>query len=126
MRVFHVQNGSPECVDFLLQKFNINAQDDLVGLDFDRYLQQKLPGRNGRKPILSGKTWKTAHDPWRGLSKTAFGIDYFKAYRTPDPADKMVTARARKIMELECLDHNDMPCYGWDGHVQRLVCVLVL
>jgi len=76
--------------------------------------------------MVSGKTWRTQHDPWRGLSKTAFSIDYFKPYRAPDPTDAFDAKPEGKIMELDCLDHDDNPCYGWDVHVQRLVCLLLL
>ena len=29
---------------------------------------------------MSSHTWKTHTDPWRGVTKTAFGMDYMKAY----------------------------------------------
>lgn len=76
--------------------------------------------------MVSGKTWRTQHDPWRGLSKTAFSIDYFKPYRAPDPTDAFDAKPQGKIMELDCLDHDENPCYGWDVHVQRLVRLLLL
>lgn len=121
LRVFHVQNGSPECIEWLLKKFNINARDDLVGLDFDNYLRDRRLQKSGRKPRVSGRTWRTQHDPFRGLTKTAFGVDYFKPYRAPDPADGIEPSLHGKIMELDCLDHDDIPCFGWNVHVQRLV-----
>ena len=119
-RLIHVQNA-PWAVEFLLRKFNINAQDDLVGLDFDRYLRHRRPERRGRKSAVSGKTWQTQHDPWRGVSKTAFGIDYFKQYLAPDTIDRVTPGSKGKFMELNCFDHDDNPCYGWDVYVQRLV-----
>lgn len=76
--------------------------------------------------MVSGKTWRTQHDPWRGLSKTAFGIDYFRPYRATDPVEGFDVKPEGKIMELDCLDHDDNPCYGWDVHVQRLVWLATL
>ncbi|MCJ1387970.1 hypothetical protein MMC18_000813 [Xylographa bjoerkii] len=114
LRLFHVQNA-PWAAQFLLRKFNINARDDLVGLDFDRYLRHKRPEKKGRKLPMSGKTWKTQHDPWRGVSKTAFGVDYLKPYRAPDPAEREATGTKGKIMELNCFDHDAVFFNGWDS-----------
>ncbi|MCJ1402212.1 hypothetical protein MMC11_005432 [Xylographa trunciseda] len=113
LRLFHIQNA-PWAAQFLLRKFNINARDDLVGLDFDRYIRHKRPEKKGRKLPMSGKTWKTQHDPWRGVSKTAFGVDYLKSYRAPDPAEREPIGIKGKIMELNCFDHDDNPYNGWD------------
>ena len=63
LRVFHVQNAS-WATHFLLRKFNISARDDLVGTDFGHYVQNKHRQRRG-KPLLTGKSWKTTHDPVR-------------------------------------------------------------
>lgn len=30
--------------------------------------------------MMSSRAWKTHTDPWRGVAKTAFGMDYLKAY----------------------------------------------
>ncbi|MCJ1382061.1 hypothetical protein MMC17_005173 [Xylographa soralifera] len=114
LRLFHVQNA-PWAAQFLLRKFNINARDDLVGLDFDRYLRHKSPEKKGRKIPMSGKTWKTQHDPWRGVSKTAFGVDYLKPYRAPDPAVQGAIGIKGKIMELNCFDHDDEERNAWDS-----------
>ena len=73
LRVFHVQNAD-WATQFLLKKFNISAQDDLVGTDFGHYVKNKRRERRG-KPLLSGKSWKTVHDPWRGINRTSFGLD---------------------------------------------------
>jgi len=32
------------------------------------------------KPFLVGKSWKTIADPWRGVTKCSFGLDYMKRY----------------------------------------------
>lgn len=105
---------------FLLRKFNINARDDLVGSDFGRYLKYKRPERRGGKPFLSGKTWKTQHDPWRAISKTAFGLDYMKPYRARDPDAQGKLDDHCQMMELNCYDPDDNPAYGWDAYVQRI------
>ena len=64
------------------------------------------------------------HDPWRGLSRTSFGLDYLKCYRCPEaPADNNETPKD-KMMELNCYDKDDTPRYGWDIHVQRLSCYI--
>ena len=119
LRLFHVQNA-PWATQFLLRKFNINARDDIVGLDFDRYLHHKRPEKKGRKIPMSGKTWQTQHDPWRGVSKTAFGVDYLKPYRAPDPAERDAIGIKGKIMELNCFDRDDEDRNAWDVYVQRL------
>ncbi|MCJ1471375.1 hypothetical protein MMC13_000014 [Lambiella insularis] len=123
LRLFHAQNA-PWATEFLLSKFNISAQDDLVGLDFDGYLRHKRPERRGRKLAMTGRSWQTQHDPWRGVSKTAFGIDYLKAYRVPDDADRDAEGVKGKVMELNCFDHDDNPCSGWDVYLQRLSCYI--
>lgn len=123
LRLFHVQNA-PWATDFLLHKFNINGRDDIVGLDFDQYLRHKRTERRGRKLAMTGKTWATQHDPWRRVSKTAFGIDYLKPYRAPEAADRDAEGTKGKVMELNCFDHDDNPCNGWDIYLQRMVEVL--
>ena len=127
LRVFHVQNA-PWATQYLLRKFNINARDDLVGTDFGRYVKYKRPEQRGGKPLLSGKTWKTQHDPWRGISRTALGIDYLKPYRLQNqafqPELKSKAAAACKMFELNCFDAEDNPQYGYDAYVQRLSCYI--
>ena len=126
LRVFHVQNA-PWAVGYLLHKFNISAENDLVGTDFGKYLKaSKRQSTRGGKPFLSGKTWKTQHDPWRGVSKTAFGVDYMKCYPTQNPLrnPRRSMRSDTKMMELNCYDEEDNPTYEWDVHVQRVVCFL--
>ncbi|PGG95145.1 hypothetical protein AJ79_10227 [Helicocarpus griseus UAMH5409] len=128
LRVFHVQNAG-WATNYLLRKFNIDNRDDLVGTDFGRYVRHKRPERRGGKPFLSGKTWKVQYDPWRGISKTSFGLDYFKQYRVSNPADRQRMAPhgvedALKMMELNCFDENDNPTYGYDVYVQRISCYI--
>ena len=122
LRVIHVQ-GADWATKFLLHKFNINALDDLVGTDFGRYVKYKRPERRGGKPFLSGKSWKTTHDPWRGVSRTSFGLDYLKNYACPEPVSRGEDA-GDKLMELNYYDENDNSKYGYDVFVQRLSCYI--
>ncbi|QSS59042.1 hypothetical protein I7I51_08474 [Histoplasma capsulatum] len=128
LRVFHVQNAE-WATNYLLRKFNIDNRDDLVGTNFGRYVRHKRPERRGGKPFLSGKTWKVQYDPWRGISKTSFGLDYFKQYRCHEPMERKARARheqdySLKMMELNCFDENDNPKYGYDVYVQRVSCYI--
>lgn len=87
MRVIHVQNAD-WAIPFFMRKFNIAAKHphgsgsggDGAG-DFGRYLRYKNPELRGGKPFLAGRTWKVAYDPWRGVNKTSFGVDYMKSFR---------------------------------------------
>ena len=109
----------------MLRKFNINGRDDLVGTDFGRYVKYKHPEKQGRMPLLSGKTWKTQHDPWRGISRTALGIDYLKPYPVQNRAfQPEIKSKACKMFELNCFDAEDNPEYGYDVYVQRLGCYI--
>ena len=116
----HCQNAD-WAIPFLLHKFNITARDSLVGTDFRKYVKYKRPESRGGKPFLSGKSWKTTHDPWRGLSRTSFGIDYLKYYSCPEGAENQGDFK-EKMMELNHYDKDENPCYGWDIYVQRLSC----
>ena len=121
--MFHVQNAQ-WAVYFLLRKFNINAHDDLVGTDFGKYLRHRRREQRGGKPYLTGKTWKTDHDPWRGISRTAFGIDYLKQYYAKDRATQTAADVEDKMMELNHYGPDDNPAYGWDVYVQRMSCYI--
>jgi hypothetical protein len=115
LRVIHVQNAS-WATRFLLRKFNIDASDDLVGTTFGRWARYERPQQRGGKPVLNGKTFRTQRDPWRGISRAAFGCDYLKHYdkQSIDPPD------IKPMMELNHYDETDQPCYGYDVYVQRL------
>ena len=120
--MIHCQNAD-WAIQFLLHKFNITARDDLVGTDFGKYVKYKRPERRGGKPFLSAKSWKTTHDPWRGISRTSFGLDYLKYYECPK--SKMKSADEKdKMFELNHFDDEDQPKYGWDVYVQRLSCYI--
>lgn len=122
LRVLHVQNA-PWATHFLLKKFYIQDKDDLVGTDFGRYLKYKRPERHGGKPFLSGKSWKTTHDPWRAINRTSFGLDYLKPYRTSNTEPRRRRNVSGKMMELNAYDEDDNPVYGWDVYVQRFVSI---
>lgn len=117
LRVIHVQNAS-WATRFLLRKFNIDASDDLVGTTFGRWAQYDRPQQRGGKPVLNGKTFRAQRDPWRGISRAAFGCDYLKHY------DRGVVTHApfqqKPLMELNHYDDVDQPAYGYDAYVQRL------
>jgi len=104
LRVFHIQNAE-WATRYLLRKFNIDNHDDLVGTDFGRYVRHKRPERRGGKPFLSGKTWKVQYDPWRGISKTSFVVDYLKQYRYGKHMTSLVEEdESFKFMELNMFD----------------------
>ena len=66
--------------------------------------------------MLAAKTFRTQRDPWRGISRAAFGCDYLKHYerQSIDPPG------FKPMMELNHYDEADQPCYGYDVYVQRL------
>ncbi|KAL8909275.1 MAG: hypothetical protein Q9207_000285 [Kuettlingeria erythrocarpa] len=120
LRVFHVQNAA-WATQFLLRKFNISAQDDLVGTDFGHYVKTKHRERRG-KPLLTGRSWKTVHDPWRGVNKTSFGLDYLKSYRVRQLELQDRRDAIGKMLELNCYDDDGSPGSSWDVYAQRLSC----
>ena len=116
LRVIHVQNAS-WATRFLLRKFNIDANDDLVGTTFGRWARYDRPQQRGGKPVLNGKTFRAQQDPWRGIGRAAFGCDYLKHY---DRNTVKPSAGQKPMMELNHYDAFDQPAYGYDVHVQRL------
>jgi len=48
--------------------------------DFGRWVKERRPPRRLGKLMMSSRAWKTHSDPWRGVAKTAFGMDYMRAY----------------------------------------------
>lgn len=115
LRVIHVQNAS-WATRYLLQKYNIDASDDLVGTNFGRWAQYTRPKVRNNKPVLSGKTFRPQKDPWRGVSRTSFALDYLRHFEknTHD------TLPGVKMMELNHYDALDNPSYGYDVFAQRL------
>ena len=119
LRVIHVQNAS-WATRFLLRKFNIDASDDLVGTTFGRWARYDKPQQRGGKPVLNGKTFRAQRDPWRGISRAAFGCDYLKFYNKNTSMNAPGAADLKPMMELNHYDEHDQPCYGYDVYVQRL------
>ena len=94
-----------------------------MGTDFGNYVKYKRPKRRGGKPILNARSWPTTHDPWRGISRTAFTLDYIKTYPVVHEADGSdPKAVEDKMLEMNSYDENDNPKYGHDVYVQRLNC----
>ncbi|KAF2739391.1 hypothetical protein EJ04DRAFT_508685 [Polyplosphaeria fusca] len=116
LRVIHVQNA-PWATRFLLRKYNIDATDELVGTQFGRWARFASPKQRGGKPVLTGKTFRTTRDPWRGISRNAFSLDYLRHYEKDKITDNTGGA---KMMELNHYDKNETPVYGWDVYAQRL------
>ena len=131
LRVIHVQNAR-WARKFLLHKYNVIASDDLVGSDFGKWVEFDQPEWRAGKPLLKSKTWRTQRDPWRAIRRTGFGMDYLKAsdvradtdegshQANSDAAQRGSAPEDNKLMELNCYDDSDAPCYGWDINVQRL------
>ena len=121
LRVIHVQNA-PWAVYYLLRKFNINAPDNLLGMDFGSFVKHAKPEWRGGKPLLKGKTWRTQRDPWRGVRRTAFGMDYLRPCGVKDRRDvsQPRPGADAKMMELNGYDDSNAPAYSYDVFVQRL------
>jgi hypothetical protein len=117
LRVIHVQNA-PWATRFLLRKFNIDATDDLIGTSFGRWARYERPQERGGKPVLNGRTFRAQRDPWRGISRAAFGADYLKHYDRNTVINH--PSNSKSIMELNHYDDADQPRYGYDVYVQRL------
>ena len=118
--MIHCQNAD-WATRFLLHKFNITSQDDLIGTDFGKWVKYKRTERRGGKPFLNGKTWQTIHDPWRGISRSSFGLDYLKHYEPLNYHDRPTEDFKERMFELNHYDDEDNPRYGFDVNVQRLV-----
>ncbi|OKL63593.1 hypothetical protein UA08_02012 [Talaromyces atroroseus] len=126
MRVIHVQNAD-WAVPFLLRKFNIasrSSHDENVGADFGRYLQYKKPEIRGGKPFLVGKTWRVQYDPFRGVNKTSFGLDYMKGFSVRRGNRAREESEIDRVMQLNDFDDNDEPIYSHDVYAQRLSCYI--
>ncbi|KAF2102292.1 hypothetical protein NA57DRAFT_28231, partial [Rhizodiscina lignyota] len=116
LRVIHVQN-SWWARRFLLRKFNIDPTDDLVGTSFGKWAAFTTPQRRAGKPMLNGKAFRNQRDPWRGISRCAFGMDYLKYY---SPGRCPPNKSGFKMMELNGFDSRGDPAYLNDVYVQRL------
>lgn len=125
LRVIHVQNATWATL-FLLKKFNINHPNELVGMPgFSKWARYERPKFRNGKPFLNGRSWRGQTDPWRNVSRTAFGMDYLKPFPTESPqARKQKTASGSrpvdaKIMHLNAYEDSRSP-YGYDVSVQRM------
>jgi hypothetical protein len=124
LRVIHVQNAI-WAREFLLKKFNITSsgvQDDVVGTGFGRWAKFDKPQYRAGKPVLNSKTFRTSKDPWRGVSRTGFGVDYFKSYKPGViPHDSEAARVGFKFMELNHWEEEmGAAIHGYDVYVQRL------
>lgn len=124
LRVIHVQNAV-WAREFLLTKFNIassGVQDDVVGTGFGRWAKYDKPQYRAGKPVLNSKTFRTSKDPWRGVSRTGFGVDYFKSYKPSVILHDSEADRGRfKFMELNHWEEDlGEAIHGYDVYVQRL------
>lgn len=125
LRVIHVQNA-PWATKCLLQRFNIDHQDEIVGMPgFSKWARYEKPRQRQGKPFPDGKSWREQTDPWRNISRTAFGLDYLKTYRTPPRnrsagptvfGDKPIDA---KMIHLDAWSDSSNP-QGYDVSVQRV------
>lgn len=118
LRIIHVQNAQ-WARDFLLRKFNIKNRQDITGTAFERWAVYDRPQKRGGKPVLNARSFRTSRDPWRGVSRTGFGFDYLKYYRShviPEDEEE----RDWKLMELQFWNDDNNPAHGYDVYVQRL------
>ncbi|KAK3709938.1 hypothetical protein LTR37_010557 [Vermiconidia calcicola] len=83
LRLIHVQNAT-WATSFLLRKFNIDHRDELVGMPgFSKWARFEKPRQRNGRPFPDGRSWREQTDPWRNVSRTAFGMDYLKVHLTP-------------------------------------------
>ena len=125
LRVIHVQNAT-WATHFLLHKFNIDHRSEIVGMQgFSKWAQYEKPRQRNGKPFPNGRSWREQTDPWRNVSRTAFGLDYLKTYQTLPPdkrrrtsvlGDKPIDAQ---MMHLNAWEDAQSPD-GYDVSVQRM------
>jgi len=89
---------------------NISNQDEV---DLGEYVKYRRQEHRGGTPILSGKTWKTTHDPWRGIRATPFALDYLKSSAGPKAVERKREDTRDKIFELDYYDEDESLCNGW-------------
>ena len=68
--------------------------------------------------MMGSHTWKTHTDPWRGVTKTAFGMDYMKAYKCGSEEQQQGMDKSESFVEdvgdvdwllgLQGIDENGM------------------
>ena len=79
LRLFHIQNAS-WATYWVLKKFAIQDTAFESRTKFTQWVKQRAPKRRAGKALMNAHTWNTKHDPYRGTSTTAFGLDYLKKY----------------------------------------------
>ncbi|KAK8205995.1 hypothetical protein IWZ01DRAFT_62690 [Phyllosticta capitalensis] len=118
LRVIHVQNSS-WAMRYLLRKYNMEHEDDLIGTAFGHWVKFERPQQRAGKPVLNGRTFRPQRDPWRGISRCAFGLDYLRHYDARK-YNQCSDDESVKMMELNWYDAAENPTYGCDVFVQRL------
>ncbi|KIW05785.1 uncharacterized protein PV09_03640 [Verruconis gallopava] len=120
LRIVHVQNAI-WARDFLLKKFNISSKvEDVVGTSFGKWVQFDKPQLRAGKPVLNAKSFRCIKDPWRGVSRTGFVVDYLKSFKPG-----VIKDSATQGFKLMGLNHWDQETgttieHGYDVYVQRL------
>lgn len=126
LRVIHVQNAT-WATRFLLRKFNIDHRSEIVGMQgFSKWARYEKPRQRNGKPFPNGRSWREQTDPWRNVSRTAFGLDYLKTYGTA-PADRRTRTSMfgsgkpieAHLMHLNAWEESHNPD-GYDVSVQRM------
>jgi hypothetical protein len=122
LRIVHVQNA-PWATPLLVKKYNMHHPKKIVGMQsFMQWAQyEKARVRNG-KPAPTGRTWRCQTDPWRNISRTAFGIDYLKAYPTKPRTRRNVSCQDctnANLIHLDAYEEDSNP-QGYDVAVQRI------
>lgn len=123
LRIVHVQNAV-WARDFLLKKFNISSKvEDVVGTAFGRWVRFDNPQLRAGKPVLNSKSFRCIKDPWRGVSRTGFVVDYLKSFKPGVFRDNQGPAlKGFKLMDLNHWDRETgtTAIHGYDVYVQRL------
>jgi hypothetical protein len=116
-RIFHIQNA-PWATYWVLKKFAIQETSFESRTSFTHWVKYMSPKRRGGKALMNAHTWNTKYDPQRGISRTAFGLDYLKRYpkRTPALDDDLEVTGDQKyeagkvpMMELNSYDSEGNP-----------------
>ncbi|KAK7515999.1 uncharacterized protein IWZ02DRAFT_435293 [Phyllosticta citriasiana] len=118
LRVIHCQNAT-WAMHYLLRKYNMVHEDDLIGTAFGHWARFEKPQQRAGKPVLNGRTFRPQRDPWRGISRCAFGLDYLRHYGSRK-FNKCAADESVKFMELNWYDADENPAIGCDVFVQRL------
>ena len=92
---------------------------------FSKWARFEKPRQRNGKPFPNGRSWREQTDPWRNVSRTAFGLDYLKVYKTEPPSrrnrmsvfgNKPIDAQ---MMHLNSWQDGSTP-HGFDVSVQRM------